>query len=295
MASTFQPPKAGSRPRVSAVIPVYNRFEYLGDCLDSVFRQTRVPDEVLIVDDCSTNSVADYLANTPYAGRVKVLRTDRNRRVSGARNWGWQHAQGDLIAFIDSDDIWEPHKTELQLHRLQEYPDAAGTYGAMTAFFPDGSSEPWAHDRPFQVTVRDALADQNISVQTLMIKRRILEEIGGFDENFGILDDQDIAIRLAQRGAPVLFFSDPPLARLRRNSQNYSGNPGRYFREDLLINRRYSSLMNQVYGPGSHRVHLARAVTRFGRRVRHLGLPSRVLAWMLAHSAPRSRMSYADA
>jgi glycosyltransferase involved in cell wall biosynthesis len=275
---------------ISAVIPVYNRFEYLGECLKSVFGQTRVPDEVLVIDDCSSNSVEEYLAGTPFGGRVTVLRTDRNRRVSGARNWGWRHATGAFIAFIDSDDVWEPFKTELQMQRMREHTEAAGTYGGMTAFFPDGHTQPWAHDRPPKVTVANALTDCNICAQTLLIRRQALESIGGFDESFGILDDQDIAIRLARHGQDILFFADPPLTRLRRNSQNYSGNARRYFEEELTINRRHSVLMDETYGPGSHRVHLARAITRFGRRVKHLGAPSRLVARLLVYSAPRSRM-----
>ncbi len=284
------PPSGAQSDRVSAVIPVYNRFEFLTECLDSIFGQTRVPDEVLVVDDCSTNSVHDYLAPTPFFSRIKILRTDRNRRVSGARNWGWRHAQGNLIAFIDSDDIWEPYKIERQLAQLASNPRASGVYGGMTAFFPDGSTQPWAHDRPPQVTVANALTDCNISVQTLLIKRQALDVIGGFDENFGILDDQDIAVRLALQGERILFFPEPPLTRLRRNSQNYSGNPGRYFKEDRAINKRYASFMQDIYGPGSHRVHLARAITRWGARVRHLGAPCRLAARLLKFSAPNSTM-----
>jgi glycosyltransferase involved in cell wall biosynthesis len=263
---------------ITAVVPVYNRFEYLNDCLESVFGQTRPPDEVLIVDDCSTASVREYLATTPFENRVTVLRTDRNRRVAGARNWGWKHAQGNLIAFIDSDDIWEPHKTEMQLRYLGENPDA------------DGGTQPWAHDRPPTVTVENALIDCNISVQTLMIRRAALERIDGFDEDFGILDDQDVAIRLALDDLRIDFMAHPAVARLRRNESNYSRKARVYFREDLMIHRRYRALMDEVYGPGSSRVHLARLLVRYGRKVRLLGLPARVAARLLAWSAPRSRM-----
>jgi glycosyltransferase involved in cell wall biosynthesis len=275
---------------ISVVIPVYNRFEYLDHCLDSVFRQTRVPDEVLIVDDCSSHSITGYLSQTPFLGRVTVLRTDRNRRVSGARNWGWRHARGNLITFIDSDDLWEPYKTELQEFHLKEQPRMDGVYGAMTAFFSDGAARPWAHDRPPLVTVANALTDCNISVQTLMIRREVLERIGGFDETFGILDDQDIAVRLALSASPIGFLPDPPMARLRRHSQNYSGNPLRYFKEDLLINKKHAALMETVFGPGSSRVHLARITSRLGSRMRWMGKPARMAARLLERSAPHSRM-----
>ena len=275
---------------VSAVIPVHNRFDYLKPCLESVLGQTRVPDETIVVDDCSTESLAEYLAGIEFHSRVKILRTDRNRRVSGARNWGWRHASGNFLTFLDSDDLWESHKTDLQLRYLKENPDAAGVYGAMRAFFPDGRMQLWAHDRPSSVTAHNALLDCNISVQTLMIRREALEQIGGFDEDFGILDDQDIAIRLALHGLRIDFVPDPPVTRLRRNEQNYSGAARRYFREDLMINRKHRALMNQVYGPGSNRVHLARALGRYGKKVRFLGAPSRFASWVLSLSANQSRM-----
>ncbi len=276
--------------RITAIVPVFNRFEYLADCLHSIFSQTRAPDEVLVIDDCSTESITDYLAGTDYRNCVTVVRTDRNRGPAGGRNFGWRRATGNLIAFIDSDDLWEPYKTEVQLGWLRQNGDVAGVYGGLTAFYPDGTSHPWATDRPPQVTVANALADCNICVQTLLIRRQVLESIGGFDETFGILDDQDVAVRLAQQGHRIDFISDPPMGRLRRNSQNQSGNARLYFQEDLIINKRYGKLLNQVYGPGSRRVHLARAVRRFGNSVNHMGVPSRIMARALEWSAPRSRM-----
>jgi glycosyltransferase involved in cell wall biosynthesis len=290
-SDVLSPPIVDSRDAsVSAVIPVFNRFEYLGECLESVYGQTQVPDEVLVVDDCSSKSVEEYLAKTPFRDRVRILRTDRNRRVSGARNWGWKHARNRLIAFLDSDDVWEPFKIEHQVLQLQSNPEAAGVYGAMTAFYPDGTAHPWGHDRPPRVTVATALAHCNISVQTLLIKRSALEKIGGFDEGFGILDDQELAIRLALGDETILFFSDPPLTRHRRNSQNFSGNAQGYFKEEMAINRRYSKLMNRIYGPGSRRVHAGRAIARFGSKVKYLGAITRLTANVLKYSAPRSKM-----
>lgn len=275
---------------ITAVVPVYNRFEYLGDCLESVLSQTRPPDEVLIVDDCSTSSLQEYLATTPFENQVTVLRTDRNRRVSGARNWGWRHAQGNLITFIDSDDIWEPQKTEMQLRYLHENPAADGVFGAMTAFFPDGRTQPWAHDRPPLVTVASALIDLSIPIQTLMLRRSALEQIGGFDEGFGILDDKDITLRLALHGFRIDFIRDPAVTRYRRTDTNFSRNADLFLREDLRINRRRRTLMDEAYGPGSRRVNLAHIIARYGRSVWYLGLPTRVVAQLLVLSAPRSRM-----
>lgn len=277
-------------PTVSAIIPVHNRFDYLGEALDSVFRQTRPPDEVIVVDDCSTESVDDYLNGLSLGSAVQVLRTDRNRRVAGARNWGWTHSACDVIAFLDSDDLWEPHKTETQLRFLDASRDLDGVYGAMTAFWPDGRTQPWAHDRPLRVETRSALIDCNITVQTLMIRRTALETLGGFDERFGILDDQEIAIRMGESGVKIAFLPEPSVTRLRRHDSNYSSHSWRYFREEYRILSEHRKLCNAIYGPGSSRVHLGRALRKFGSQTPLMGLPTRLLSSLLYASAPSSTM-----
>ena len=275
---------------VSTIIPVYNRFDDLPETLASVFGQTRPPEEVILVDDCSTESLDAHLARHPPPRPVRVLRTDRNRRVAGARNWGWQHARGELIAFNDSDDLWAPNKLELQLGWLEAAPELDGVYGAMTAFYPDGRTQSWADDRPPMVDAAAALCDANMTVQTLLVKRTALEALGGFDESFGILDDQDISIRMARLGQRVRFVVDPPLVRHRRNDGNYSSRAGRFFVEDLQIIWKHRALCNELYGPGSDRVHLSRALERFAGRRPRLGLPARLLARVLGATARSSRM-----
>lgn len=275
---------------ISAVIPVHNRFELFGETLASVFAQTRVPDEVLIVDDQSTESLKEYLARHPQPGPVRVTRTDRNRMVSGARNWGWRHAQGELIAFNDSDDLWEPEKTRLQADYLEAHPEVDGVYGPMTAFFPDGRTQPWAHDRPPVVEAATALIDANMTVQTLMIRRRALERVGGFDETLTILDDQVFAIEIGLAGLRVVFLDSPAVTRHRRNDKNFSGNTLAYFLEACRIAIRYRHVSASIYGPGSVAIHLGRALHRFGAKQRYAGLPAEVLRRFLALLAPSSTM-----
>ena len=277
-------------PSISTVIPVYNRYAELGDTLRSVFSQSRPPDEVILVDDCSTTSLAAHLEREPPPGPVTVLRTDRNRRVAGARNWGWRHARGELVTFLDSDDLWEPGKIERQLAHLAAHPELDGVYGAMLAFWPDGRTQPWAHDRPPTVDARSALVDANITVQTLMIRRSALQALGGFDERFGILDDQDIAIRMALLGQRIDFLPNPPLTRHRRNDSNYSSHAARFLFEDCQIIWKHRALCNELYGPGSDRVHLSRALKRYGGKRRLLGAPAKLAAALLSLSAPASEM-----
>ena len=277
--------------KISVIIPVYNRFQYLGDALQSVFSQNPVPDEVILVDDCSTTSLQTYLRVCPPPREVRVLRTDRNRRVAGARNWGWRRAEGDLIAFLDSDDTWEPGKLERQVRYLDANPSVSGVYGSMTAHWPDGRTEVWADNRSPVVNAPSALIDHNITVQTLLIRRSALETLNGFDENFGILDDQDIAIRMGTAGLNVHFFGFPPVARHRRHSSNHSDHLFIYFKEECRILRRYRDLYNRTYGPGSDRVRLGRAVRRWGVHSRWWArIPATMVASLLYATAPSSAM-----
>ncbi|HEY1256813.1 MAG TPA: glycosyltransferase family A protein [Terracidiphilus sp.] len=275
---------------ISAVIPVHDRFEFLNETLASVFAQTRIPDEVLIVDDCSAIPVEEYLARNPPPGPVRIVHTGHSRNAGGARNFGWRHAQGDLIAFNDSDDLWEPDKIRLQAEYLDSHPEADGVYGPMEAFFPGGRTQPWAHDRPLQVDVPSALLDANMTIQTLMMRRKALEVLGGFDETLAILEDQAFSIEIGLAGLHVVFLPSPLVTRYRRNDLNISRNAVQYLICDCRVAIRYRRLSAEVFGAGSVRIHLSRAIRRFGVKKRGLGLFARVLGSLLESSAPSSKM-----
>jgi glycosyltransferase involved in cell wall biosynthesis len=97
---------------ISCVVPVFNGERYLAEALDSVLRQTRPPDEIVVVDDGSSDRSAEIVRG--YGNRVRYVRQD-NRGAAAARNRGVELAGGELLAFIDQDDLWRPHKLELQL------------------------------------------------------------------------------------------------------------------------------------------------------------------------------------
>jgi glycosyltransferase involved in cell wall biosynthesis len=275
---------------ISAVIPVHDRFEYLNEAIASVFAQTRVPDEVLIVDDGSTVPVESHFAQYPPPGPVRIVRIERSRNCGGARNCGWRLAQGDLIAFNDSDDLWEPDKIRLQAGYLESHLDVDGVYGPMVAFFPDGREQPWAHDRPPVVDIPSALLDANMTTQTLMIRRQALEQLGGFDETLTNLSDQVCSIEIGRTGLRVVFLPSPVVTRLRRNDQNITNNRTRYLLCACRIALRYRRISAEIFGPGSVRIHLSRALRQYGTKVRGMGLPTRILGSFLERLSPSSRM-----
>src|ERR1039458_10126103 len=121
---------------ISVVIPYYNRHEVFGETLDSVLAQTLPPKEIVVVDACSEPASSAYL--TQFKS-IRVIRLDRNRGAGGARNVGAMAANGPLIAFQDSDDIWEPHKLEIQWNYLKDHPECIGVPAGAKSRYRDGS------------------------------------------------------------------------------------------------------------------------------------------------------------
>ena len=138
IASTAAPSlRSGPSKRVSVVVPTYNRAELLKATVRSILDQTLPPFEIIVVDDGSTDNTADVCAEFPPP--VRYIRQD-NRGVAAARNTALRAARGDWIAFCDSDDLWMPHKLELQLSAL----DVTGVSWSITDFLiigPEGEIE----------------------------------------------------------------------------------------------------------------------------------------------------------
>jgi glycosyltransferase involved in cell wall biosynthesis len=116
---------------VSVLIPAYNSETTIQSTLESVLRQTVLPDEILVMDDGSTDNTPSILDS--YKPRITVFR-QANGGLSSARNALIELAHGDLIAFLDSDDIWHPRYLEVQLRLFQEYPDIVAFFAGHVDF-----------------------------------------------------------------------------------------------------------------------------------------------------------------
>jgi glycosyltransferase involved in cell wall biosynthesis len=117
--------------KVSVIIPAYNAMNYLPETLKSVLRQTFTDFEILIIDDGSSDNLVQWVSQL-VDPRIKLI-SQNNQGVSVARNTGITHAQGEFIAFLDADDLWEATKLEKQLHTLEDNP-AVGLVYTWTAF-----------------------------------------------------------------------------------------------------------------------------------------------------------------
>ena len=117
--------------KISVIIPAYNAARFLPRCLKSVFAQTLQPDEVIVVDDGSTDNTATLAA----ALGARVI-SQRNGGISAARNTGYQNATGAWIALLDADDLWSPAKLERQVARIR--PDTILVYTGFRLFDDHG-------------------------------------------------------------------------------------------------------------------------------------------------------------
>jgi len=103
---------------ISVVMPVYNVEQYVGQAIQSILNQTFSDFELLIINDCSPDGSVEICRQFKDP-RIKIIEHKKNRGLAGARNTGIRHSQGKYIAFIDSDDIWEPEKLSTHYDHLE--------------------------------------------------------------------------------------------------------------------------------------------------------------------------------
>lgn len=211
---------------VSVVIPVFNCKDYLARCIESALSQTHKPLEIVAVDDGSTDGSADVLAS--YASRIAVV-SQANSGPSAARNNGVTHTSGSYLAFLDSDDLWDPRKTEVQFAALKEHPRAVAVYCDHRSVDAEdhvmGYTGALEHSRSSGSILEDLIRGQRIKSPTLvMVKREAFDAVGGFDTTLRYSEDYDLWLRLAVKG-PILYQVET-LASYRVHGGNVSLAPG---------------------------------------------------------------------
>jgi glycosyltransferase involved in cell wall biosynthesis len=165
--------------RISVVLPVYNRARYVGEAIDSVLGQSRPPEELIVVDDGSTDDSLAVIERFVCPG-VRIVRRP-NGGIGAARNTGLAAVTGDLIAFIDSDDVWERDKLALQMRALHEGDGVQLVFGHLIEFLsPDRADELAGSLRVATEPVPGLIAT------TLLVRRTAAERIGPFDERLRV-------------------------------------------------------------------------------------------------------------
>lgn len=216
---------------VSVVIPCYNQARFLGEAIESVLAQTRGPAEIIVVDDGSTEDLRAVTA--AYAG-VRYLR-QANQGQGAARNHGLQHATGEYVVFLDSDDRLLPHAFEVGLGGLDANPACALAAGRCIVFGPDGVN-PYMKYQP--VVERDhylALLRNNYIWMpgTAVFRTAAVRGAGGFRTNVTGAEDYDLYLRIA-RTHPIWCHGEM-VAEYRQHDSSTSRRPMLMLRSTLAV------------------------------------------------------------
>ncbi len=181
---------------ISVIVPVYNGEQFLTEAIQSVLEQTVLPDEIIVVDDGSTDGsarVAAELLSTSPVPIQYVFQT--NQGPAAARNQGLRLATGSLLAFIDADDLWDRNKLATQIDYLNEHPEVLIVRGHVQMFeVRDGN----------EIPIADPCHGANLGCS--LFRRKAFEIVGPFDETMRLSEDLDWYLRATEHGIcqPVL-------------------------------------------------------------------------------------------
>ncbi|MBU9889027.1 MAG: glycosyltransferase [Candidatus Omnitrophica bacterium] len=208
---------------ISVIIPTFNRKEVLPRAIDSVLKQKGVPFELIVVDDGSTDNTSatlnaqrstnDKPDPLPFKERcpLRVVRCPENKGPAAARNVGIKEAQGQWIAFLDSDDEWKPGKLKAQLDFFAKNPD----------YLICQTEEIWVrngirvnpmkkHKKHGGWIFQKCLPLCVVSPSAVMMRRELFDAVGFFDESFPACEDYDLWLRIAAR-YPIGLIEKPYL------------------------------------------------------------------------------------
>jgi glycosyltransferase involved in cell wall biosynthesis len=191
-----------TRPAVSIVLPTFNRLEHLRPAVDSVFAQTFTDWELIIADDGSEGETADYLQTLANRPGVRVLRLPHTGNLPANRNTAWRAAGGEYIAFLDSDDVWLPEKLAAQVASLERHPERGWSHTAFAVIDESGQLFTGAQARWWPATqgwILDGLIKMEtiVAIPSVVVRRQLLEQVGGFDATLRVCEDYDLWLRLA--------------------------------------------------------------------------------------------------
>lgn len=191
-----------SEPLVTLIVASLNGERFLREALESAFAQDMDSYEVVFVDDGSIDGTAAIARSFP----VHYVHQE-NAGLPSARNAGLAVARGECVAFLDDDDLLPPDKLRIQSNRLRAHPETGCVLGRQEWIFEEGVEPPSLQRDPIYGDLG------GIAMGTAMIRRSILEELGGFDASYRYAEDRDLFVRLREHGVRIEVLPDIVLHR----------------------------------------------------------------------------------
>jgi glycosyltransferase involved in cell wall biosynthesis len=228
------------------VIPCYNQAHFLGEAIESVLEQTYPHYEIVVVDDGATDNTSEVASR--YPGKVRLIRQE-NRGLSGARNTGIRHSEGEYVVFLDADDRLLPGALQAGLGCFRQQPECAFVSGHCRFIWADGSFLMETRPPPIRSDIYLTILNRShfIIPGAVMYQRSVFDTVGWFDPAVNAAADYDLYLRIA-RAFPVYYHGEVVLE-YRRHDTNMTGNPGRMLKAtiDVLRSQREYARRDELY------------------------------------------------
>jgi len=230
-------------PTVSIVTATWNCGHYLPLAIESVLAQTFADWELLIIDDGSTDNTEDIVQPYLNDSRITYHRLEHAGQPA-TKNAGIERASGELIAFLDADDVWFPHKLKRQVELMRSNPALGVVYSRRQLIDPEGNEleTPCPSLHRGQV-VSPMFIDNFVCFSSSMVRRSVFEAVGTFDESIPMAIDYDLWLRVATRYP--FDFVDEPLVYYRTGHSNLSRRAGERLEIALGIMNRFVAVSEQ--------------------------------------------------
>jgi len=224
------------RPKVTVVVPVYNRQQTIRRAIDSILSQSHPPEEIIVVNDASTDKTQEILKS--YGDKLTCLSLPENAVPFKARNEGGKHSKTEWIAFLDSDDSWEKDKLKKQIEYLKKYPFYQILQPEEIWIRNGKRVNPCKHHKKPEGWIWEPSLERClVSPSGVLVKKSLLERYGLFDENLPVCEDYDLWLKIS-RNHPVGL--EPSFSVIK-----YGGHEDQLSRQYPAMDRfRVRSLMN---------------------------------------------------
>lgn len=221
--SFFKDPSSKRRWKVSVCMAAYNGERYIGKQLQSILNQLQNRDELVVVDDASSDRTRDVIRSF-NDGRIRLIEHPRNRGVVASFEDAIRNATGDILFLADDDDIWAPDKVKKVLEAFREHPDAQIITTRVSMIDEHGLPSPdtlYSNRKGFQSGFWQNILRNHFQGSAMAFRSSLLAFVLPFPKHVGFLHDQWIGTRNALLGGSAIFV-DEPLLLYRRHSQNLS-------------------------------------------------------------------------
>lgn len=227
-------------PAVSIIMPAYNTAAFIGEALDSVFRQTFTDYEVIVINDGSPDTPALRAAVAPYLDRLVYLEQE-NGGSSAARNAGLARARGRFVALLDSDDVWEPEYLAVHVGMLEADESIAVVFPNARLFGAtprDGKAYMDVNPLDGEITFARLVANECYVWGGVTARREAFECAGNFDVEQGSGEDLDLWLRVLHQGGRIVYHRQV-LAGYRQRAGSHTADP-------VHLYRNYTKLLDKI-------------------------------------------------